>query len=81
MKERFERFAKFLAEEREHGRFQTSRPLNRTACITLFALGCEMIERKMKIFTVEDVLDFISRHCGLLIRQEYSQLAQEKRKQ
>lgn len=76
LKERFERFAKFLTETRER---EGRGPLNRSACIILFALGCEMIEREMKSFTVENVLEFISRHCGILIRQEYSQLAQEKR--
>lgn len=75
LKNRFERFVSFFEEQKRQGKIRPSNPIGRKATITMFALGCEMIERKIETFTDQDVLNLISRHCGLLVRLEYHALA------
>ena len=75
LKERFERFVSFFEKLKQENKIRSSQPIGRKATITMFALGCEMIERKIETFTDQDVLNFILRHCGLLVGLEYRDLA------
>ena len=75
LKERFDRFVSFFEKMKQKNKIRTSFPIGRKETITMFALGCEMIERKIETFTDQDVFDFILRHCGLLVALEYRDLA------
>jgi hypothetical protein len=75
LEKRFERFESFLDREEKAGHIKIEKKMERSARIVFFALGCEMMTRRIERFSAEEVLNiFIPTHCGLRIAMQYREM-------